>query len=124
MSALTLVPRFRAEEAVRADYNTQKERVRALTIQRAKLDLDDDEGYRRLNCEIQKERERLALLERELASATGAYLTWACSDPVSPEHKYCRGEFNYNGVWMRCGCDCHAAPKTITKKAKGRITND
>lgn len=105
-------------ETVRAEHDTIKAELRALTIRRAQREVDNpelffcgDEEHGRLTDQIFKMREEMGVLARELASAEGRLLTFACAEAIGKEHRYCRGQFKSGGKWLRCGCECHSKPK-------------
>jgi hypothetical protein len=120
---------FRSLEKVRAEHDAVKEELRDLTIRRAKREVENpelflypDPHHGWLTEEIYKLRDRMGILTRELASAEGRLLTWACAEAfgadrkLDKEHKFCRGEFKCNGIWMKCGCECHQKKKGDQKK--------
>jgi hypothetical protein len=117
------ITQFRYLEKVRVDHDAVKAELRALMIRRAQREIDNpdlffqyDQEHRDLTNQIYKLRDRFGDLSRELASAEGRLLTFSCADGLSKEHKYCRGEFKSNGIWMQCGCKCHKTKKGDRKK--------
>jgi hypothetical protein len=109
----------RSLESVRAEHHAVSEEIRALTIRRAMREVDRpelyryyDDEHRELTNKIERLYGRMGDLARELASASGNLLSFACAESLIKEHKYCNGRFKTKGGnWLRCGCECHQSKK-------------
>jgi hypothetical protein len=112
----TTTTHLRPLETVRAEHDAVKEQIRALTIRRAQREVENpelfryyDDEHKALTIEIERLYGHLGDLAREMASAEGRLLTFACAEALFKDHRDCRGEFRSNGVWMKCACACHTA---------------
>jgi hypothetical protein len=96
---------------VEALYLATKERVRALTIERAQRIVEDpdiahapDDRDRDLVGAIHSARREFFLIQATYLSARGEYVMLGCH---AGEHKYCKRRVSRDGATLVCSCNCH-----------------
>jgi len=96
---------------VEALYLAAKDRLDALTIQRAMRVVEDpdiahapDARDRELVGAIHKAKREFLKIEARYLSARGLYVMLGCA---AGEHKYCKRQIERDGALLVCGCACH-----------------
>jgi len=96
---------------IEALYAEMKERLRALTIERAQRMVDDPELYfapdqrdRELVGLIHEAKREFLKIEARYLSARGEWLTLGC---IAGEHKYCKRRVERDNAILVCSCPCH-----------------
>jgi hypothetical protein len=92
-------------------YLSAKERLRALTIERAQRMVDDPDLYfapddrdRELVGQIYAARREFVAMQARYLSARGEYVFLGC---YAGEHKTCRREIGRKNDRLVCACSCH-----------------
>jgi hypothetical protein len=101
----------RRTDNIEALYAETKERLRALTIERANRIVENyeiahypDARDRELVGQIHAAKREFLKIEAIYLSARGEYLFLGCH---AGEHKYCKRRAERDGALLVCACPCH-----------------